>query len=70
MDTKLFQFFINFFFSFSFSVFFVISPFPSDKSKTLEYIFPQVEAKKDISNRIFFYLFLSVRKRENLLFFP
>ena len=59
--------FFLFFFSFSFSVFFVMFPFPSDESKTPKYIFPRVEERKIL--RIFFDLFLSVRKKENFLFF-
>ena len=74
MYIKLLQYqnFIYFFillFSFSFSVFFVMCyvPFASDESKTPKYIFPQVEERTIL--RIFFYLFLSVRKRENFPIF-
>lgn len=47
MDSKNYYHFGLIFF-FHFIVFFLIYTFPSDKSKTLEYIFPQVKA--------FFYL--------------
>lgn len=63
MYTKLLQYpyFINLFFSFSFSVFFIISPLPSEKSKTPEYIFPRVEARKRL--RIFFFFVLLEKER-------
>ena len=63
-------YFYTFYFtlSFSFFVFFVIFPFPSDESKTPEYIFSQVEARKTLW--IFFYLLLSFRKKGNSLIFP
>jgi hypothetical protein len=76
MCIKLLQYHVFYTLFFHFIVILVIFPFaifviflfPSDEYKTPEYVFSQVKARKTLRIFFLFTLYLSEKKKENVLF--